>query len=170
MFQIHWGYIYTLSGECVRCDRLLQLQVVSAERVAPAACPHPPIGKADSQDAWGQLLTAITLGQSPNFYLAPLGGASKGHLWRARRDVGGGGGGQGVGLQLHALSRRCFTIVTYDNYFHNPARRSCPGGLGPITLCTLCVCPLHPTSDPSTATSPPAIYNLVFQSGDLQLK
>lgn len=39
--------------------------MASPEHTAPAACPHPTIKGADSQDAAGQLLTAPTLDTSP---------------------------------------------------------------------------------------------------------
>lgn len=92
----------------------MDVQVVSAERPAPAACPHSPTGGADSQDATGQLLTGATLESPVCLYLPSLRGASGGQLLRPRKDVRGGGGGQGVGKQggstvmggLHAFSRR----------------------------------------------------------------
>lgn len=94
--------ILGVSGECIRCERLVEIQVVSAEHPAPAACPHSPIGgqipRMPEGSCWQALLwrVPLLLSTSPTWGL--LGSAAKGMQrcqwgWRRSRSWQGGGGG-----------------------------------------------------------------------------
>lgn len=71
-----------MSGECTRCEGLAEIQVVSAEHPAPAACPHSPIRgqipRMPEGSCWQALLWRVPLLLSTSPTSGLLGSAAKG--------------------------------------------------------------------------------------------
>lgn len=159
-----------MSGEYVRCECLVVIQVVSAEHPAPAACPHSPIGGQipgmPEGSCWQPLLwiALLLLSTSPTWGL--LGSAAKGMQrcwwgWRRSRSWQGGGDyshGWIACLQQEVIVpvlQLYFPIITFT--IQRQLRAHAQEVSGDHVTSTVCVCvpSITPTMTPSPTSASP---------------